>query len=164
MYASDRAKASAFVQDYTKISGHKSGNDSRKVVMDLRCLKRFICTTRRQQVEEAFTPGELQQALSQLKAGMVAGPNGIDPDLLKHLWSKVSSVLLNILNSSWLSSWCTQSWRLPYVVPFLKKGKDPADVESHRPIAQTSTIWKVFERLIANHLSWWLEEHSALSP
>ena len=41
---------------------------------------------------------------------------------------------------------------------------DPANVGSYRPIALTSTMWKVLERLIANRLSWWLEEHSSLSP
>ena len=35
---------------------------------------------------------------------------------------------------------------------------------SYRQIALTSTIGKVLERLIANRLSWWLEERSALSP
>ena len=67
--------------------------------------------------------------------------------------------MLNILNSSWLSIWCPQSWRSAYVVPFLKKRKDPADVGSYRQIAPTSTIGKVLERLIANLL-----RNSALSP
>ena len=33
----------------------------------------------------AFTPGKLQQVLSQVKAGEAAGPNDIAPDLLKHM-------------------------------------------------------------------------------
>ena len=79
--------------------------DSRQVVMNIRCLKRSTRTTPRQLIKEAIIPGELQQALSQLKAGKAAGPGGITPDPLNHLSSKGSSVLLNILNSSWLSSW-----------------------------------------------------------
>ena len=35
VYASDRAKASAFIQEYAMISSRKSDKDSRKVVMDL---------------------------------------------------------------------------------------------------------------------------------
>ena len=132
--------------------------------MDPRCLRRSTRTTPRLQIVEAFTPGELQQALSQLKAGKMAGPDGIAPDLLKHLSSKGPSVLLNILDSIWLSSWCSQSWRLAYVVPFLKMGQNPADMGSYRPIALTSSIGKVLERLITNQLSWWLEEHLSLSP
>ena len=164
VYASDRAKAFAFVQEYAKISGGKSDKDSRKVVMGLQCPKRSTHTTTKHQIEEAITHGELRQSLSQQKAGKAAGPYGIVPDLHKHLSSKWSSVLLNILYSSWLSNWCPQSWRSAYVVPFLKNGKDLADVWCYRPIALTSTIGKVLERLIANRLSWWLEEHSAHSP
>ena len=35
---------------------------------------------------------------------------------------------------------------------------------SHRPIALTSTICKLLERMIVNRLSWWLEERFLLSP
>ena len=94
VYASDRSKTSAFDQEYTKISGYKSDMDSRKAVMDLRCLTRSTRTTPRQQINE------LQQALSQLTAGKAAGPDGITPDLHKHLLTKGSPVPLTILNSS----------------------------------------------------------------
>ena len=147
VHAIDLTKASAFVQEYAKISGRQSDKESRKVVNSLRCLKRSTCTTPRQQIEEAYTPREL-------KAGKAAGPDGTAPDL-KHLSSKGSSVLLNILSSSWRSA-C--------VVLLLKKGKDPADMGGYRSIALTSTIRKVMERFIANRLLWWLDEHSALSP
>ena len=116
----------AFVQEYAKISGRKSDKDSRKAVMDHRYITRSTRTTPRQQIIEAFIPGEFQQPLSRLKVGKVAGPDGIVPDLLKQLSMKGSSVLLSILNSSWLSSWCTQSWRSAYVVLFLKKRKGPS--------------------------------------
>ena len=48
--------------------------------------------------------------------------------------------------------------------PVVQKGKDSADMGSYHQIALTSTIGKVLERLTAKLLSWWLEEHSALSP
>ena len=164
MYTSDCAKASALIQDYAKISCRKSDKDTRKAVMDLRFPTRSTRTTPWQQIEETFTRGELPQALSQLKAGKEEGPDGIDPDLIKHLSTKESSVLLTIINSSWLSRWCPQSGRSAYVVHFLKNGKGPADVGSYRPIAMTSTVGKVLERIIDNRLSWWFEEHSTLSP
>ena len=37
-------------------------------------------------------------------------------------------------------------------------------MSSYRPIALTSTIGKLLERLIVNRLSWWLEAKSLLSP
>ena len=130
--------------------------------MHLRCNKRSTRTTTSQLIEVAFTTRELQQALSKLNARKAAGPDGIAPELLRHLSSKGSSVLSHIHDSSWLLSWCPQSWRSAYVIPFLKKGKDPAHMGRYRQIALTLTIGKVLDRLIANRLSWWLEGHSAL--
>ena len=104
MCVSDRAKVSKIVQEFAKISGRKGDKDSRKAVMDRRFPTRYTPTTPRPQIEEAFTPDELQQALSQLKAGKAADPDSIATDLLKHLLTKGSSVLLYIPISSWLSS------------------------------------------------------------
>ena len=53
---------------------------------------------------------------------------------------------------------------MAYVIPLIEKIKDPADVGNYCPIDLTSTIGKVLKRLIANCLSWWLAEHSAISP
>ena len=92
------------------------------------------------------------------------GPDEIAPDLLKHLSADVGVELLKILNHSWLEGWCPQSWRDVVIILFLKKDKDPQSVDSYRPIALTSTICKLIERVIVNRLSWWLEEHSLLSP
>ena len=120
VYASDSAKASAFIQEYVANSSRKSVRLFRKAVMDQRCLARSILTPPRLQIEEAFIPGEPQQALFQL---MAAGPYGIALDL-RHLLSSISS--------SWISSWCPQSWRSTYVITFLKKGKVPG---RYRPTA-----------------------------
>ena len=86
------------------------------------------------------------------------------PDLLKHLPLNTQKELLFILNASWTTGWCPQAWRTVTIVPFLKKEKDPQAVNSYRPIALTSTIRKLLERLIVNRLSWWLEAKSLLSP
>lgn len=49
------------------------------------------------------------------------------------------------------------------MLPFPKAGKDPHDASSYRPIALTSTLCKVMERLVANRLVWYLEKHSILT-
>ena len=83
-------------------------------------------------------------------------------DLLKYLPLNTQKELLFILNASWTTGWCPQAWRTATIIPFLKK--DQQAVSSYRPIALTSTIGKLLERLIVNRLSWWLEAKSLLSP
>ena len=92
----------------------------------------------------------------------MAGADDIAPDLINHLSLKGSSVVLNILNSSWLSSWCPQCWRSTYVSTFLKKGEGPS---RHGKLPPNSADFDDRDGLGKIHrLSWWLEEHSDLGP
>ena len=160
-YVSDKAKASAFIQEYATVSGQKSDRSSRRAVRELRSDVRRLLGSPRQELEQTFTPEELAAALKTVKAGKAGGPDGVAPDLLKHLPLNMQKELLFILNASWTTGWCPQAWRIATIVPFLKK--DPQAVSSYRPIALTSTIGKLLERLIVNRLSWWLEAKSLLS-
>ena len=157
---SDKAKASAFIQEYATVIGQKSDRSSRRAVRELRSGVRRLLGSPRQELEQAFTPEELAAALKTVKAGKAGGPYG----LLKHLPLNTQKELLFILNASWTTGWCPQAWRTATIVLFLKKEKDPQAVSSYRPIALTSTIRKLLERLIVNRLSWWLEAKSLLSP
>ena len=161
---SDKAKASAFIQEYATVSGRKSDRSSRRAVRELRSGVRRLLGSPRQELEQAFTPEELAAALKTIKAGKAGGPDGVAPDLLKHLPLSTQKELLFILNASWTTGWCPQAWRTATIVPFIKKEKDPQAVSSYRPIAITSTIGKLLERLIVNRLSWRLEAKSLLSP
>ena len=118
----------------------------------------------RQELEQSFAPKELATVMKPVKAGKAGGPDGVAPDLLKHLPLNTQTELLLSLNASWTTGWCPQAWRTATIVSFLKKKKDPQAVSSHRPIALTSTIGKLLERHIVNRLSWWLEAKSLLSP
>ena len=163
-YVSDKAKASAFIQECATVSGRKSDRSSRRAVRELRSSVRRLFGSPQQELEQAFTPEELATALKTVKAEEAGGPDGVSPDLLKHLPLNTQKELLFILNASWTTGWCPQTWRTATIVPFLKKEKDPQAVSSYRPIAHTSTIGKLLERLIVNRLSWWLEAKSLLSP
>ena len=163
-YVSDKAKASAFIQEYATVSGRKSDRSSRRAVRELRSGVRRLLGSHRQSLEQAITPEELAAALKTVKAGKAGGPDGVSPDLLKHLPLKTQKELLFILNASWTTGWCPQAWRTAMIVPFIKKEKDPQAASSYRPIALTSTIGKLLERLIVNRLSWCLEAKSLLSP
>ena len=163
-YVSDKAKASAFIQEYATVSGRKSDRSSRRAVRELRSGVRRLLGSPHQELQQAFTPEELEAALKTVKAGKAGGPDGVAPDLLIHLPLNTLKELLFILNASWPTGWCPQAWRKATIVPFLEKEKDPQAVSSYRPIALMSTIGKLLERLIVNRLSWWLEAKSLLSP
>ncbi|MBJ5505526.1 reverse transcriptase family protein, partial [Salmonella enterica subsp. enterica serovar Derby] len=50
------------------------------------------------------------------------------------------------------------------VLPFPKPGKDPAIPSNYRPIALTSCLCKLLERMVNARLMWFLETNKILSP
>ena len=66
---------------------------------------------------------ELAAALKTVKAGKAGGPDGVAPDLLKHLPLNTQKKLLFILNTSWTTGWCPQACRTATIVPFFRKRK-----------------------------------------
>jgi Reverse transcriptase (RNA-dependent DNA polymerase) len=98
-----------------------------------------------------------------MEPGKAAGPDNIGPEMVKHLPENAIELLLILLNRCWIDGDCPQAWREAIVVPILKKGKDPTQIPSYRPISLTSVIGKLMERLIKTRLIWWLESNQKLS-
>nr|XP_024215171.1 uncharacterized protein LOC112210333 [Halyomorpha halys] len=89
-----------------------------------------------------FSKLELDVALSKLKMGKSAGPDGLLPEFLKNLGEKAKDILLRFINFTWKSHVPAQ-WKKAEVLPILKNGK-PAD-DINRPISLTSTLCKLVE-------------------
>jgi len=53
--------------------------------------------------------------------------------------------------------------RTSTVIPVVEAGKDESDPSSYRPIALTSCICKIMERMINDRLVWYLEKHKLLT-
>jgi hypothetical protein len=116
---------------------------------------------------QPFTPRELANALTQMKAKSAAGPDEIQPRFLKELGPRASALLLDIANLSWESSYCPQSWRNAEIIPLLKKGKPACNIDSYRPVSLTSCVAKTVERMVASRLAhlaeqeqWWCEDQA----
>ena len=90
------------------------------------------------------------------------GPDGIHNNLLKHLPEDTLRILKEILNTIWISADFHQQWRAATVIPIPKPNKDHTDPLSYRPIALTSCLCKVLERMINARLIWYLEKHRIL--
>ena len=158
-----KSKANAFVQEYAEVSGKKSNKETRREEVELaRELKETAGP--KQEVESDFTYQELIWARNKIKNRKAAGPDDIKSDMLKRLPECAMRELLLIYNYSWREKWVPQEWRQATVTPIPKPGKNPEDIGSFRPIALTSHLGKLMERLVTTRLTWWLEATDALSP
>ena len=90
------------------------------------------------------------------------GPDRIHNNLLKHLPEDTLNILKEILNNIWISGDFPPQWRAATVIPIPKPNKDHTNPLSYRPIALTSCLCKVLERMINTRFIWYLEKYGIL--
>lgn len=106
---------------------------------------------------------ELNFALSKAK-GQSAGPDEISYPILKHLPFEGKVALLKGLNKEWTAGTLPSSWKTAFVIPIPKNTKSAHDVEHYRPIALTSCLAKIMERLVNRRLMEHLDNSRYLDP
>ena len=103
--------------------------------------------------EGDLTATELETALLCLSPGNSAGPDGIPTTLLTNLGYLSRRALLHLMNLSWRSGVVPHNWKRALLTPLPKPGKDATICSSYRPIALTSNVCKVLERILKARLS-----------
>ena len=102
--------------------------------------------------------------LSRLQLKKAPGPDGLSNEMLRHLGPIARGALLAIINRSWRTAEVPKQWRQATVVPIPKSGKDKSLVASYRPIALTSHVGKLAERLIKSRLTYLSESRGLVPP
>ena len=110
-----------------------------------------------------FTLRELSDALSSTKTS-APGEDNILYEMLKHLPDDAKNFLLKIINKIWETGILPKSWKIAIVIPVKKPNKDPFQATSYRPIALTSCVCKLMEKMVNTRLVWHLETKELLSP
>lgn len=121
-------------------------------------------TATQHQLDEPFTVDELKRALFKLRSKSSPGADGITNQALKNLPEQKIESLLSTINAIWTTSAIPNSWRDAIVVPLLKPGKPKSDPTSYRPVALTSCVAKLVERMIHRRITWHLDKTGFLPP
>ena len=77
--------------------------------------------------------------------------------MLRNLAPTAESLLRRIYNKCWLEVMFPERWHRALLLPFLKPNKPPQLPSSYRPIALTSFMCKVLERIVNMRLTYFLE-------
>ena len=110
-----------------------------------------------------FSIEELKEAVKGLQCKKIPGTDKIMYEFMKHLGGKALNAILNLFNLIWKMG-VPDSWRKAIIIPILKPNKDPAEVDSYRPIALTSILAKTMEKMIHARLNWFLEKQQLITP
>ena len=168
LLATDREKADAFNRTYAQVA-----RQVRLPVVDREVKRKLAdpahrrcqdCGEERRGCCAPFTGEELRRQLLRCSLRKAPGPDGVCTEHLCHLGPRARSALLGLINASWMAGKVPSEWRRATIVPIPKAGKDKKKVSSFRPIALTSHISKLTERLILARLNHIVSEKGLVPP
>jgi hypothetical protein len=99
-----------------------------------------------------FGEYRVKETLRTLDASKAAGPDGIQPIVLKKCHDSLNVPLAVLFNKSFEEGTVPKEWKLAAVVPVYKNKGQRTDPQQYRPISLTSCVGKVMERLINDAL------------
>ena len=101
--------------------------------------------------------------LEKLNVNKSTGPDGLSPQLLKTLARVITPNLTKIYKQSLHSGKNPLDWRIQFITPILKPGKNKLEPASYRPISITSICCKILEHIIYSKTMDHFEENQILS-
>ena len=110
-----------------------------------------------------FSDEELAEAMRELRANSAAGPDGFPAILLKKCSNALAPPLARLWRASLREGVIPATCKSANIVP-IHKGKSKAVPKNYRPVALTSQLSKVFEKVVRKHMVSFLEEHKLLNP
>ncbi len=107
----------------------------------------------RQSSNHVFTlsEDEVRRELRRVNVRKAAGPDGITGRVLRSCADQLAGLFTSIFNESLATSVVLTSFKKSVIIPVPKNSK-PSCLNDYRPVALTSTVMKVFERLLKKHI------------
>ena len=105
---------------------------------------------------------EVTNAVKSLKSNRAPGKDRITAEIIKASISKISDILLKLLNVIFQTGIYPNQWKDGVTIPILKNG-DPNDANNYRGITLTSCLGKVLCLILNKRIETYLEENNILS-
>ena len=111
----------------------------------------------------SITTESVEEVLASLDANKAAGPDGIEARLLKGCAEEMAPKLQQIFRKSLDEGEVPKQWKEAHIVP-IHKGGSKAIMGNFRPVALTSALCKVMERIICTAMLYFLTRNNLISP
>nr|XP_054588718.1 uncharacterized protein LOC107374218 isoform X2 [Nothobranchius furzeri] len=95
---------------------------------------------------------QVKRQLERLNRNKAAGPDGVSPRVLKACAEQLCGILQHLFNLSRAQEKVPVLWKTSCLVPVPKKTRQSVN-NDYRPVALTSHIMKVLERILLVHLN-----------
>ena len=111
----------------------------------------------------SFEPVDIEEAIDELSANSAAGPDQFPAILLKQCKKVLSKPLYLIWKKSLSTGEIPNILKTANIVP-IHKGGSRGEAKNYRPVALTSHIIKIFEKVLRNHIVSHMEDNELLNP
>lgn len=162
-YVTDKDKAEQFAKTYKGFAKLPVRREDRRVRRRVRKRLRATKVSTQEESEQDITIEELERVITEASANKAAGDDEMPYEFLKQLGPKAKHMLLTIFNRCWAGEEVPNKWRTAVIKPLLKEGKNPQHTVSFRPISLTSCAGKLLEKIIADRMTYVLEERGILN-
>ena len=109
-----------------------------------------------------ITPEVVSKIIDNLKLNTAVGLDNIGPKMIKDLKHVLSNTLADLINKSFEEGIFPQCLKAAIITPIFKEG-DKEQINNYRPISVLTTISKIFERVVSDQLSQFLEINKIIS-
>ena len=114
-------------------------------------------------INAPITITELKNVISTIKNTTCSvGIDIVSNSMIKHLPENAIRYLHSLFQKCWEKGALPELWKDSIIVPILKAGKPSSSTSSYRPIALTSHVGKLFERIVLNRLSHYCEKNTVI--
>ena len=111
----------------------------------------------------SITEEDLIKAINELSPSAAKGPDNFPALLLKNCKEELIEPLLKLWKTSFHEGTVPSKLKKCMITPS-HKGGSKAEAANYRPIALTSHIIKIFEKVLRNHLTNYMDENSLFNP
>jgi potassium voltage-gated channel Eag-related subfamily H protein 8 len=162
-YSTHADIANCLARSFAESSSYRSHSEvfSRQRVVWERSILDFS-TPMNEQYNVPFTQRELQSALSAV-GNTSPGPDRVHYFMLKNLPDHAQEYLLLLYNKLWSTKYFPPEWRKATIIPIPKPERDHSIPQNYQPIALTSCLCKLFEKMINSRLVEFLENIKLLA-
>lgn len=164
---SESGKAEVFAETFVKVHSNSNLSEDVRKARD-QTLSKYPHLLEEKglsgsTLDSEFTLYEVKKALAGVKQTS-PGRDDICYEMVKHLSETALEPILRLFNKVWESGKLPNDWKHGVIVPIPKPGKDHTQPSNYRPIALTSNLCKIMERMVMSRLVYVIERDNILSP
>ena len=115
------------------------------------------------ELDYAITEKEVTNAIAKLKNNKTPGLDEISNEMLKNLTIPAKALITKVFNNILLSGMYPNKWNKGYVTA-IHKSKTTTDPNNYRCLTINSSFGKLFNRILNERLTSYLEKHQIISP